>query len=674
MEYSPTVYVNDSAPGINAENLNKSEQGIYSNSLAIIDNEYLLKYKQDVIYGGNLSDSSITLTKGKSYNYTNGKIANNNARAISDRIIKVPDLNSVYCQSGYKLMVLANDDGIGNPMTMVSSWVTEYVLENINYKYIYIVLKRTDEGDITGDVLTNAVKLKKYTSTIPMATKNELDETFSSLHKVENLSFTSTQTNYKTLSLFKASADSVIIVKSKTTPSQYTQIVLTDYDGGTSIPAFVKTDLVYSFKIDNTTTVEARCVNSTPGNITLVPDIYILSGKEYEEFLKDLYRINKLKFDIGISDVYEEINGYYNTSNLKMSDFLCNGINSFVGYVLKIEVAPNEVYTINNQTAGASARGINIFNKEGTLIKSYIGDGATDVMPLNNKIIMPAGAKYAVFASYSTLLSVVRENNTISEIEELKTKVAALETGGNVLYEKKWYCCGDSFSHGDYTGSTSDYTFDSGKYAGLNKVYSRFIALRNNMDLRLLAANGATLGMKNTDTQYSNPDYDPEEDAPSDTNNFFWTQINNIDEDENFKGYITLWFGINDASTCDLGSLTDETVKTFYGALNWSLHQLLVRFPLAHIGIVCSYNLISTYQTAVKEVAQRWAVPYLDIEYNPYIPSVTGRRIGQSVNVDSRLREIRWENVFRVSSTNLHPNEKAHEFESLYFENWLRTI
>lgn len=242
----------------------------------------------------------------------------------------------------------------------------------------------------------------------------------------------------------------------------------------------------------------------------------------------------------------------------------------------------------------------------------------------------------------------------------------------SILYKKVWYCCGDSFSEGDYTNAPdgSQYTFEDGPYAGLKKVYSRFIAMRNNMKLNLLAKCGATVGLRKDDTQYGNTSFDPLTDTPSNTNNFFYNQLPKIGQDAD---YITLWFGINDSSKCDLGTISDETVQTFYGALNWSMLYLITNFPMAHIGLIVTNRCNSTYKQAIREVAQKWAVPYLDMEGDIKVPAISGTRENQTITVDPRVVQLRW-NYFRVSDTNGHPNEKAHEYQSTFIENFLKSL
>lgn len=225
---------------------------------------------------------------------------------------------------------------------------------------------------------------------------------------------------------------------------------------------------------------------------------------------------------------------------------------------------------------------------------------------------------------------------------------------------------------GDYTDSPNpeNTKFTDGIYAGKNKVYSRFIALRNNMDLQLLAKCGATCGAWKEDVEAGTVD------TPTYANTFYHNQLPQIlaKEDETFNGYITLWFCINDGARCTLGTIDDETVNTFYGALNWSAIQLITNFPLAKIGFIVSNNANSSYQQAVRDVAQKWAIPYLDMEGDTQIPTISGKRTNQGIPVDSRVRTLRWNNTFRVAANNGHPNEKAHEYQSTFIENWLRSL
>ena len=150
-------------------------------------------------------------------------------------------------------------------------------------------------------------------------------------------------------------------------------------------------------------------------------------------------------------------------------------------------------------------------------------------------------------------------------------------------------------------------------------------------------------------------------------------QLPLIEEDSSFTGYITLWFGINDSARCYLGTIDDTGLTTFYGALNWSASTLISKFPLAHIGFVVSNRCETDFQQAVRDVATKYGIPYLDMVSDVKIPTVGGDRKNQTPAIASQLYQ-RWSNIFCVSSTNRHPNEKAHEYQSTFIENWLRSL
>lgn len=370
--------------------------------------------------------------------------------------------------------------------------------------------------------------------------------------------------------------------------------------------------------------------------------------------------------------------GYFITKNGGFSSYISDLTTNAQGITPLLRLYPDTVFSLSNywKNDNIAAR-IAFFDKDCYLL-GVNNDIAISIDLLNLNTddlisIAPEGSVYFAFnikGEYCTLicdkdLSVYYDFISKNQ-ENHNSKV------GNVLNHAKWYCGGDSYSEGDYTNSPNPEStkFTDGIYAGKNKVYSRFIALRNNMDLHLLAKCGATCGAWKEDVEAGTVD------TPTHTNTFYYNQLPQIlsNEDKTFNGYITLWFCINDGGHCTLGTIDDETVNTFYGALNWSAIQLITNFPLAKIGFIVSNNANSSYQQAVREVAQKWAIPYLDMEGDPQIPTISGNRKNQSIPVDPRVKTLRWDNNFRVASNNGHPNEKAHEYQSTFIENWLRSL
>ena len=236
---------------------------------------------------------------------------------------------------------------------------------------------------------------------------------------------------------------------------------------------------------------------------------------------------------------------------------------------------------------------------------------------------------------------------------------------GNLLYNKKWCCCGDSFSVAGYNpedGIPQDvYVYQDGPYKGKQKVYGTMIALRNSMNFVNLAVGGMTMCNigGNRANSFSNNTY------------------KNIPLDSD---YITLKFGINDINfNSPIGTIDDENTSTFYGAWNTVIKWIFDNRPYSKIGIIVSSGL-GNYQTgkggkeisdATINIARKWGIPILD-EVNDITVPLLHRtdRIGVSDYVKAELIK-----KFAVKPyTNTHPNVKAHEFESTFVEDFLRKL
>lgn len=246
---------------------------------------------------------------------------------------------------------------------------------------------------------------------------------------------------------------------------------------------------------------------------------------------------------------------------------------------------------------------------------------------------------------------------TIDGVEYDGSAAVNIETqsGGNILYGKKWVACGDSFTHGGYNASDgfdeSVYIYQDGRFAGKNKVYPYIIGLRNNMNIVNLATGGQTMAA---------------------SSNSFMTRYSTIDADAD---YITIMLGINDkVQGLAVGTLTDSTSSTFCGAFNIAMEHILENHPFAHIGIMVSNGTNAEIMEATRGIAERWGVPYLDFGSSqvPLMNRYTGR------NVCAKAQEIREKNFCVISDgitpTNSHPNTAAHEYESTFIEAWLRTL
>lgn len=230
-----------------------------------------------------------------------------------------------------------------------------------------------------------------------------------------------------------------------------------------------------------------------------------------------------------------------------------------------------------------------------------------------------------------------------------------IQSGGNILYGKKWVACGDSFTENGYNASDgfdeSVYIYQDGRFAGRYKVYPHIIGLRNNMNVVNLATGGQTM---------------------ANSSNSFMTRYANIDADAD---YITIMLGINDKiQGISVGAIDSTDKATFCGAFNVAMEHILENHPFAHIGIMVSHGTNEEIMEATRGIAERWGVPYLDYG-SPQVP-LMNRYTGR--NVCAKAQQIREKNFCVISdgtnATNGHPNTAAHEYESTFIEAWLRTL
>jgi len=228
----------------------------------------------------------------------------------------------------------------------------------------------------------------------------------------------------------------------------------------------------------------------------------------------------------------------------------------------------------------------------------------------------------------------------------------------DVLNGKKWCVAGDSFTYGDFTGVTTP-TIPDGKYAGERAVYPYLIGNRCNMTIQNLSRGGRTLAYA----------------ADASDENSFVNYYQTVAADAD---YLTMYFGINDShrATAEtgqipLGTISDATTATFYGAWNVILTWLITNRPNLHIGIIVSNGCDSDdYRTATIAIAKKYGLPYIDLNGDERTPCMM-----RSTNADvaSAVRTQRT-NAWKVSSTNAHPNADCHKFESTIIENFLRSL
>ena len=225
----------------------------------------------------------------------------------------------------------------------------------------------------------------------------------------------------------------------------------------------------------------------------------------------------------------------------------------------------------------------------------------------------------------------------------------------DILQGKKWVACGDSFTHGDFTGLDDESCrIREGRYRGLYRVYPYLIGNRCGMRVLNQAVNGATLA--------DNP-------AADDLHVFVRGAYQEIPEDAD---YITLRFGINDwHQEIPVGSPDDTDPHSFYGAWNTVLPYLLEKHPYAKIGIIITNGTTPEYTEPQRVMARKWGIPFLDMQKDAGVPLM--HRVNERPGICEKATLLRMK-AFAVSETNRHPNPAAHEYESSFIEHFLRSL
>lgn len=135
-----------------------------------IDNA--LSYKVNTRYGGATSSAYLGLTAGSTWNANSGTIQGNAPkRARTEQIQFTPDMQNLTLKNGYTAYVWGNNAGVGSTFNVISDWSASVNLNNVQYRYIYIAVHRTDDGDITSDNLSDVLTMTRATEVIPYLTK-----------------------------------------------------------------------------------------------------------------------------------------------------------------------------------------------------------------------------------------------------------------------------------------------------------------------------------------------------------------------------------------------------------------------------------------------------------------------------------------------------------------------
>lgn len=379
-------------------------------------------------------------------------------------------------------------------------------------------------------------------------------------------------------------------------------------------------------------------------------------------------QIGSLKEDLGDFGEYYINVDYYTKAQLgyisKGGNFIEDQSSLITEY---ISVKPSDSFLISG-FAQYSVAGYAFYDASQKFLASGGYDGTNAYRFTNLKVVVPDGASYIRFSTYRKdefSYSIQKSNKySASEVvKELSKKVDSLEgkinTDTNFLNGKKWVACGDSFTHGDFTGYV-DSNGNTGKSSNaydqalkMYKTYPWWIAKRNNMILVNEALNGS--GFTNADGIKSPFSVQRYKDVPKDSD------------------YITLMFGLNEISLAKnsdtIGTKDSSDNTTIWGAYNVVLEYFYTNMPYAKIGVILADSwMTSEYANVVKEICDYWGVPVLNLKESSVPLGIGGR-----LNGSAKATELK-NSAFKVTDNNEHPNLKAHEYRSTFIENWMRSL
>lgn len=299
---------------------------------------------------------------------------------------------------------------------------------------------------------------------------------------------------------------------------------------------------------------------------------------------------------------------------------------------------------------------------------------------INNLVVNMNTDGYLRFSTYTKQMQrramVFKGEQPLTEYIAFKTFESLNEniTSDNILWNKKWAVCGDSFTNG-----VTETKIKSGRYEGKQYTYPYLIGNRQNMDIRCFFRGGRTLAYSK-DGSFNNSLTCPTSEA----------YYKNIPVDVD---YITIYLGINDShhatgssgtdgevvtGVIPIGTIDDIDTSTYYGAWNVILTWLIENRPFAHIGIIVSNGCDTPeYRTAQLSIAKKYGIPYIDLngdERTPCMIRSQNQKISQTIrNMITKKQAVDFDGTL-TGSVNLHPNDQAHLYESYFIENFLRNL
>ena len=336
------------------------------------------------------------------------------------------------------------------------------------------------------------------------------------------------------------------------------------------------------------------------------------------------------------------------------------------GYSDYIEVSDGDIIRCTYWTDGSTNRGVFYnANKEKVSAITSIPDltDHTDAAIPYWECTVPTGAVYVrvnvrfaqLYTKWMVLLNTTFPTSYIAYTgdgirKSINSNVDFTMPYNPKLYKKNIMFCGDSITYGTYAdidefGYRKNFGYYIKQQTGCNDLYN--------------AVAGSTMMNVTGKNPFS---------------------VNRYQQLGDNLDYIVLAFSTNDSAQSNdlIGSSSDNTNETFWGAWKIVLNYLIANYPTAKIGIIAFWrgNQKYLYTDALREIAYKYRIPLLDFMFDVNVPMVGGTDF-RSYNpnapfiVDTNILQAR-QSAFLHDS--IHPNDAGYRYMASIIQSYLERL
>jgi lysophospholipase L1-like esterase len=121
-----------------------------------------------------------------------------------------------------------------------------------------------------------------------------------------------------------------------------------------------------------------------------------------------------------------------------------------------------------------------------------------------------------------------------------------------------------------------------------------------------------------------------------------------------------------------VGTINDNTNRTYFGAYNIVLDYLIQKYPFAKIGVMVPYGSDPYIRQAVRDIGLKWGVLVLDW-YSADVPLIYQREVPNNTMLSSgqSLADFR---MSKITPDTVHPTDNGYKYMSTIIEHFIKTL